>query len=81
MEERGHLSGAVIYYIIFACVLTIIYFLWLIIFASKLISAMEELRQTDKSDIAKLKACKKKIIFRSVMTAVPLVLLACFAVH
>lgn len=74
-ETNGHLSGAIIYYIIFVHILIAIYFLWLTISASKLISAMEEFRQTDKSDIDKLKSCKKKIIFHSIMTAIPIVLL------
>lgn len=76
MEMKGHLSGAIIYYILFAYLLIIIYFLWLTLSATKLISAMEEFRKTDKSDIDKLKACKKKIIFHSVMTVIPLAFLA-----
>ncbi len=76
METKGHLSGAVIYLILFAYVLIIIYFLWLTLSATKLVSAMEEFRKTDKSDIDKLKACKKKIIFHSIMTVIPLVFLA-----
>ncbi|MDE6501467.1 MAG: hypothetical protein K2L10_05240 [Ruminococcus sp.] len=76
VEKNGHLSGAIIYYIIFAHILIVMYFLWIAFSTVKLISAMEEFRQTDKSDVDKLKACKKKIIFRSSMTVIPLVLFA-----
>ncbi len=79
VETKGHLSGAIIYYIIFVYLLIVMYFLWIAFSTVKLISAMEELRQTDKSDIDKLKVCKKKIIFYSIMTAIPLVLLAVLA--
>ncbi|MCM1314773.1 MAG: hypothetical protein NC244_05325 [Alistipes senegalensis] len=55
-------------------VLIMIWLLWLAVSAIMLISAMEEFRKTDKSDIDKLKVCKKKIIFRSIMNVVPIVL-------
>ena len=79
---EGHPSGTIIWYILFAYVLIIIRFLWLTVSATKLVSAMEEFRKNDKSDVDKLKACKKKIIFHSIMTAIPIVLLAfLFLVH
>lgn len=79
---EGHPSGVIIYLIILAYILIIIDFLWLAVSATKLVSAMEEFRKTDKSDVDKLKACKKKIIFHSIMTAIPIVLLAfLFIVH
>lgn len=77
---EGHLSGeGALSLIILVCGITAIFFSWLIVFAVRLISAMEEFRKTDRSDIDKLKSCKKKMIFCSIMTALPLLLLACIA--
>ena len=71
MEERnGHLSGAIIYFIIGTHLLIAVYFILLTLFATKLVSAMEDYRQTDKSDVDRLKAVKKKIIFHSVMVII-----------
>lgn len=58
---EGHPAGVIIYLIILAFVLIIICFLWLTVSATKLVSAMEALRKTNKSDVDKLKACKKKL--------------------
>lgn len=46
-----------------------------IVFAVLLISAI---KKADKSDIDKLKICKKKIIFRSIMTVISLLLLVLY---
>lgn len=65
-ETKGHLSGAIIYIIIGTYLLIAVYFICLSVSASKLVSAMEDYRQADKSDVDRLKAVKKKIIFHSV---------------
>lgn len=76
-EIKGHPGGEIIYIIIMSHLLIIVYFIWVTLSASKLISAMEDYRQADKSDVDRLKACKRKIIFHSVMVIILLAVPFC----
>lgn len=79
-ETNGHPSGAIIYVIIGTHLLIAVYFIWLTLSATKLVSAMEDYRQTDKSDVDRLKAVKKKIIFHSVVVIILLAIPFCLII-
>lgn len=66
---EGHPSGIIIFIILFYYVSIAV----LLIVISLLISAIDKLRETDRSDSERLKACKKKIIFRSIITVLLLI--------
>lgn len=76
-ETKGHLSDAIIYFIIGTYLLIAVYFICLSVSASKLVSAMEDYRQADKSDVDRLKVIKKKIIFHSVTVIILLAIPFC----
>lgn len=74
-DLKGHPLGEVLWVILFIFGVIVIFFVWLIVFSVFLILAVKEYRKIENSDSDKLKACKKKIVFRSVMTVIPLLLL------